>query len=98
MHERTYNGGGEFEWDIAKAAANYGKHGVDFAEASDVFYDSFAVTFADEYPFEERFVTMGVDTTGRLLVVAFTWRADTIRIISARPATKSERKRYEDRI
>lgn len=85
-----------FEWDIRKAASNLRKHGVDFADAAAAFSDESAVTIPDEYPEEERFVTMGMDALGRLLVVTYTWREDRIRIISARRATPRERKQYED--
>jgi uncharacterized DUF497 family protein len=84
-----------FEWDPAKAAANLRRHGVDFADAATVFQDEHAITLPDPSSAEQRFITMGVDATGRLLVVVYTWRADRIRIISARPATRRERRNYE---
>ena len=59
------------------------------------FYDDLAVTLPDETAGEERFVTLGMDAVGRLLVVAYTWREERIRIISARPATGRERRAYE---
>lgn len=79
-----------FEWDRKKALVNLGKHGVDFADATEVFYDERALTISHTYPREERFVTMGMDSKGRILAVAFTWRGDRIRIISARKATRKE--------
>lgn len=87
-----------FEWDIAKAKRNLQKHGVSFEEASSVFYDTLAVTGADpdHSEGEERLVTFGVSSQGRLLVVAHTERGGGIRIISARIATQHERQIYEE--
>jgi uncharacterized protein len=86
----------EFVWDQAKAIANLRKHGVDFADAVLVFEDEFALTLSDPHSEgEERFVTLGQDPSSRLLVVVYSWRAERIRIISARPATGNERRRYE---
>jgi uncharacterized DUF497 family protein len=86
----------EYEWDPNKAATNLRKHAISFADAVAVFSDELALTVADEYAAEERFVTIGTDAFGRLLVVVYTWRSDTtIRIISARKATGHERKQYE---
>lgn len=85
-----------FEWDKAKNRANLAKHGVDFADAVAVFEDDLALTRPDpEARSEPRFVTTGVDGFGRHLVVVFTERASRIRLISARVATKQERKSYE---
>ena len=84
-----------FEWDPNKATINFNKHGVDFADAVTIFYDSNAVTINDHDHDEERFVTIGMDAYGRILVVVYTWRDDVIRIISARKATKNEQKQYE---
>ncbi|HEX7055059.1 MAG TPA: BrnT family toxin [Burkholderiales bacterium] len=86
-----------FEWDRAKAARNRAKHGVSFEEAATVFRDPLSQTGRDpdHSVAEERFITFGVSTSGRLLVVAHTERDDTIRIISARPATSGERTIYE---
>ncbi len=84
----------EYEWDPKKAKTNLVKHSVAFADAVSVFSDDSAITIKDEYPGEERFVTMGVDGLGRVLVVAYTWRGETIRIISARKATERERRLY----
>lgn len=86
----------EFEWDPRKAAANLQKHGVDFADAVGVFFDDFALTLEDEGSAEERYVTVGMDVLGRILVVAYTWRSKTIRLISARKAEASERRQYEE--
>lgn len=87
-----------FEWDGIKARRNFRKHRVSFEEASGVFYDSLAVTGADpdHSEVEERMVTFGMSSQGRLLVVAHTARGDAIRIISARVATQHERRIYEE--
>ncbi len=87
-----------FEWDPAKATENLAKHGVSFQEAATVFRDPLSATGADpDHSIdEERFITFGVSTTGRLLVVAHTEHGDTIRIITARTATAAERKIYEE--
>ena len=85
-----------YEWDPAKNRANLAKHGVDFADAVAVFEDGLALTRPDMTSRgESRFVTLGVDGFGRLLVVVFTERGSRIRIISARLATKPEHKAYE---
>ncbi len=84
-----------FEWDERKARANMRKHEVDFADAATVFEDAQAVTVADDEPEEERYVTIGIDALGRMLVVIYTIRGERIRIISARPATRNERAAYE---
>ena len=88
----------EFEWDPRKDAANRRKHGVGFREAATVFGDPLATTFADtdHSISEHRFLTIGASVSGRLLVVAHTESADTIRVISARPATRRERRFYEE--
>ncbi len=87
-----------FEWDPRKAAENLAKHGVSFEEAATVFRDVLSATGADpdHSVGEQRFVTFGISIGGRLLAVAHTDRDDTIRIISARPATPRERKIYEE--
>ncbi len=87
-----------FEWDPVKARKNLRKHGVTFEDASSVFYDLLAMTGADpdHSEEEERMVTFGLSSSGQLLVVAHTERSDAIRIISARVATKQERKIYEE--
>ena len=86
-----------FEWDCSKAAANMRKHGVSFAEAVTVFEDPLAVTFDDpDHSFgERRLITIGHSRRLSLLVVCHTERHETIRIIGAREATASERKRHE---
>jgi uncharacterized DUF497 family protein len=83
--------GVDFEWDPGKAARNLAKHGVHFADAVAVFEDNLALTIRDRYlGNEERWITVGVDTIGRLLVVVYTWRGEKIRLISARVSTPRE--------
>jgi uncharacterized DUF497 family protein len=86
-----------FVWDPAKAAANIKKHGVSFPEAATVFRDPLSATFLDEAhsTSEQRSVTIGTSTLGRVLVVAHTESTDMIRVISARRATQRERAFYE---
>lgn len=83
-----------FEWDSAKAALNVKKHGICFEEAQSVFYDEFAVQFFDDEHSlgEERFLLLGMSTGARLLLVCHCERdaGNTIRIISARKATRRE--------
>ena len=88
----------EFEWDPEKAARNLTKHGVTFHEAGTVFGDPLAVTYydPDHSQDEDRFITFGHSTEGRLLVVSHTDRDNRIRIVSARQATRKERKQYEE--
>ena len=85
----------QFEWDSKKAISNLKKHGVDFADAVAVFEDERAITIPDDYPDEERFITIGMDSFGRILVVVFAWRETRIRIISARKATTKEIRQYK---
>lgn len=96
MHKCTYNVYVEFEWDIKKAFTNLKKHGIDFADAISVLEDERAITIPDDHPDEERFVTIGMDVLGRILVVIYTWRRNRIRIISARKATATEINQYKD--
>ena len=88
----------QFEWDSDKADANLRNHGVSFLEAMTVFQDPLAMTYDDpDHSFEEdRYITMGTSLAGRLLFISHTDREDRIRIISARKATRSERRSYED--
>ena len=88
-----------FEWNALKAARNLRKHGVSFDEASSVFFDPLSATGDDpDHSLEDRrFVTFGVSSSGRLLVLTHTERYDAIRIITARLATRTERKLYEER-
>ena len=87
-----------FEWDKRKAASNYRKHGVSFEEAATAFGDRLSLTIPDpdHSQQEERFILIGLSAAGRLLVVAHTERLDTIRIISARLATRGEKVNYEE--
>ena len=88
-----------FEWDEAKAIRNRKKHGVSFGEASTVFGDPLSITIADPMHSaagEKRFVIIGQSYKGRTLVVVHCEQQDTIRIISARVATKRERRTYEE--
>jgi uncharacterized DUF497 family protein len=86
----------DFEWDPRKAASNRSKHGIDFADVTGVFFDPLALTRADDDPEEERYVTIGMDNLVRIIVVVYGWREKRIRIISARNATRTERKLYEE--
>ena len=89
-----------FEWDRAKARFNLSKHGVSFEEAATMFGDPLSLTISDPGHSEEedRFVTMGVSSKLRTIVVVHTDRGGHIRIISARLATTRERKEYEEGI
>lgn len=88
--------GRAFEWDLAKARANLRKDGIDFADAVAGFEDERAITIRDELSAvdEQRFLTLGREARGRLVVVAYTWRGSAIRIVSARRATPRERRQY----
>ena len=85
-------------WDARKAAANLRKHGVSFAEASSVFLDPLSATGDDpDHSIDQRrFVTFGLSSAGRLLVVAHAEQDEAIRIISARKATRAEKELYEE--
>ena len=87
-----------FEWDPEKAKRNISKHGVSFDEAVTVFYDPLSATFddPDHSDDEQRYITVGFSSQGRLLVTGHTERGDVVRIISARRATAHERKRHEE--
>lgn len=87
-----------YQWNPDKAAANLRKHGIEFADAVFVFSDDLAITVSDERFDEERFVTIGTDAVGRVLVVIYTLRGNEIRIISARKATRQERHQYEEEL
>jgi uncharacterized protein len=87
------------DWDPSKARANRVKHGVSFPDAEAVLFDPNGITREDENAEgEQRYVTLGLDALGRVLVVEYTYRGDTIRIISARKATRNEVRTYERRI
>jgi uncharacterized DUF497 family protein len=87
-----------FEWDPRKDSANRRKHGVGFAEASTVFDDPLSTTIPDpdHADDEERFVIVGMSSERSLLAVVHTIRGERIRLISARSATKHERRDYEE--
>lgn len=87
-----------FEWDPEKAVHNREKHGVTFEEAQTVFEDDLFIVFGDpdHSMNENRYLIMGQSKAGQLLVVAYTERSRRIRLISARPATRRERKAYEE--
>ena len=87
----------KFEWDRRKAASNFKKHGVTFEEAATAFGDPLSVTIHDPNHSndEDRFLLLGETRGKKLVIVAHTDRNDTIRIISARPATGGERENYE---
>jgi uncharacterized DUF497 family protein len=91
-------------WDPNKAASNLVKHGVDFVDAVSVLEDEMALTIEDHDEFEPRFVTIGTDSVGQILVVVYAYEEgdeedayeeEVIRIISARKANKRERKQYQ---
>lgn len=99
IDRRRDDGARHFEWDEQKAASNEIKHAVTFDEAATVFGDSFAISFVDERHSESglREIVIGHSERGRLLVVSFTERHGSVRLISARKATRNERHRYEQR-
>lgn len=88
----------EFAWDNRKAAGNQRKHGVTFTEAATVFGDPLSLTFLDPDHSENevRFITIGTSSAARVILVAHTDQAGSIRIISARKATRAERNYYEE--
>ena len=93
-----------FEWDPQKAAANVRKHGISFERAAAIFQDPEALSLYDRphSQSEDRWITLGMDSQGRLLVVSHTWReqdegAAICRIISARKATKTEARQYRQK-
>ena len=88
----------QFEWDINKATSNFEKHGVPFDEAQTVFQDPIFITVIDDEHSadEERYITIGLSSRGRLLMVAHTERDGRIRLISARTATRKEEQFYAD--
>lgn len=88
----------EFEWDAKKAKGNEAKHGISFEEAATVFADVLSLTIADpdHSEQEDRFVILGASAVSRLLVVVHVERGDTIRIVSARQASRRERRTHEE--
>ena len=89
----------EFEWDARRAGASRRRHGVDFADAVLVFQDEQALTVAGRITAvdEPRFLSLGRDSLGRVIVVAYTRRGSRVRLLSARRATPAERARYRRR-
>jgi uncharacterized protein len=89
----------EVRWDPAKAESNLRKHGIRFSDAEAALFDPSAVTVEDHGAVgEQRFVSVGTDNNGRVVVVVYTYRDEHIRLISARTATPNERKAYEEGI
>ena len=88
----------DFEWDINKAKKNMERHEISFKEASTIFADPLSDFFYDSGHSidEERYLAIGLSEFKNVLIVVFTEKDDIIRIISARKATKKERKHYED--
>ena len=88
-----------FEWDEKKADENLRKHGVSFEEAKAVFNDPFSVTIydPDHSSDEQRYVDIGLSLKGRLIVVSYCERGETIRLISSRKATREEQRYYEEK-
>jgi len=86
-------------WDPSKARANHLKHGVRFSDAEGALFDPLAITREDVTSVaEHRFVTIGVDHIGRVVVVVYAPRGETLRLISARHATRKERQQYAEGI
>lgn len=86
-------------WDPEKTKTNFRKHRIRFSDADFVFYDPMALVIEEQLvDGEQRFVSVGTDSIGRILVVVYSYRNDSIQIISARKATPRERKVYEKRI
>jgi uncharacterized DUF497 family protein len=93
VHTADLNG---YEWNPEKAAANFKKHGVRFADAALSLEDPMGISIPDPHAWHEpRFIFLGVDPSGRLLLTVYTFRERSIRIISARVASPAERREYE---
>lgn len=88
-----------FEWDESKSTANLHKHGVSFEESTTVFGDPQSLTIYDEAHSqqEDRYIDIGLSASGRVLVVVYTERNESIRIISCRKATLTEQRQYEQK-
>ena len=85
-----------YEWDPVKARLNSRKHGIQFADAVTALEDEYGLSMPDPSSDEEqRWITLGRDALGRLLLVVYTWRGDRLRLISARRATSRESRQYE---
>ena len=86
----------KIEWDPVKARINLKQHRIGFPDAEVALFDPLAMTREDDdAEGERRFVTIGTDANGRVVVVVYTYRGENIRIISARKATAAERRGYE---
>lgn len=97
MHKCAYTSPVSYEWDPAKARANFARHGVHFSDAATVLEDDLALTIRDPFSEdEERWITLGRDAAGHILVVIYAWRGDIVRLISARRATAREKRQYEE--
>ena len=97
MHKCAYTCLVGYEWDPAKARANFAKHGVRFADAVTVLEDDLALTIRDpSSDEEERWITLGRSALDKVIVVVYTWRGENVRLISARPATTREKNHYEE--
>jgi len=88
----------DVEWDPTKSRANLHKHGVRFSDAVTALEDTNAISIRDDASDEERWISIGMDSLGRILVVVYTWRDERIRLISARQATRGEARQYEEGI
>ncbi len=89
----------EVSWDPKKAESNFRKHKVRFSDAESVLLDPLALTLEEQsLSGEQRFVTLGADALGRILVLVYAEVQEDFRIISARRATPSERRQYEERV
>jgi uncharacterized protein len=88
----------DYEWDKEKAAGNLEKHGVTFEEAASVFDDTLYIDFYDpDHSIDEhRYLIIGKSVAGRLLIVSYTERNQSARLISAREVTSAERRAYEE--
>lgn len=86
----------DFEWDEQKRESNIKKHGIDFADVTDLFYDEETIVIQDPQHYdEERFIALGMNSRNQIAVVVHVYRdIDVIRIISARKADTKERKQY----
>jgi uncharacterized DUF497 family protein len=88
-----------YEWDPAKARASFARHGVHFADAVTALEDDLALTLRDpSSEDEERWITLGKNGLGRVVVVVYTWRSDNVRLISARTGTAREKSQYEEHL
>jgi uncharacterized protein len=86
----------KIRWDPHKAETNFRKHKIRFSDAESVLFDPMAMTVEDQIiDQEQRFLSVGSDAFGRILVIVYTYHGDTIRLIPARKATSKERKYYE---